>query len=198
MLFKVDDKEDFHIPKSHRLIQKSIKKAEDVRADVRPDSVRRGVDFIESIVKKRIAVLTSMEFIEFLSALGDEKISYTKSSYSYFSSMAIRKTLPMLTAMSQLQLEINAAGIPQYQYNLAKIMQRDVKRIRWIAEGIHEVKTNEGVITLKQISTIFIIWAELLTICVFVFFAEIFVWRVKKFKFKKFLKKLSTRKFLKR
>lgn len=125
-----------------------------------------------------------MEFIEFLSAIGDNKVAYTKSSYSYFSSMAIRKTLPMLTAMSQLQLEINAAGIPQYQYNLAKILQRDVKRIRWMAEGIYDSKENSGVLTLKQISTIFIIWAQLLGFSILVLFIELFVGNFEKIKIK--------------
>lgn len=185
MLFKVDNKEDFHISRSHKLIQKILKKNDTTRADVHTDSVRDGMAFINHIITRRLAVLTSMEFIEFLSAVGDDKIAYTKSSYSYFSSMAIRKTLPMLTAMSQLQLDINAAGIPQYQYNLAKILQRDVKRIRWMAEGIHEIKDNSGVITLKQISTIFIIWADLLMISAIVFFFEVLIGKLSKIKLKK-------------
>lgn len=180
MLFDDFGKNNSDLPESHRLIQKIIKNDEIVRADVHPENTLNGLDFIKSILKKRMAILTSIEFTYFLNAIGNDQLAYTKSSYSYFSSMAIRQTLPMLTAMGQLQLDINAAGIPQYQNNLAKIMHIDGRRIRLITQGIYEFKENSNEITLKQISTIFIIWGNLLAIATFVFILEIIIGNLKK------------------
>ena len=106
--------------------------------------------------------------------------------------MTIRKTLPMYEEMSQLQLEINAAGIPRQQYNFAKIMQLTKKQIKVIQETLAtEEDEYPGVIRLKQFSSFFTVIGIYFGISFIVFLCEIFVGNFKSIlKVSKYFKEL--------
>lgn len=92
--------------------------------------------------------------------------------------MAIRKTLPMYTAMSELQLRINEAGIPKFQLQLTKAVKTNQRMTMRVLKGesVDNSRNNQE-ITLKQIGMIFQLWGVSMIFALAVFLTEILWWK---------------------
>lgn len=79
-------------------------------------------------------------------------------------------------AFSLLQLRINAAGIPEYQYKLA-LNDRDMQYIRNTKEG-KNFDNGPKPFTFRETSVIFILNGIFLGVATFVFYLEVIVGKI--------------------
>jgi hypothetical protein len=88
-----------------------------------------------------------------------------------------------------MQLRINAAGIPEYQYKLA-LNDRDMLYIRKTKEG-RNVNSGPHAFTLQQISIIFMIHGVFLGCAVVIFCFEVLIGKI--FRVKRRIKRVGHR-----
>jgi hypothetical protein len=180
ILFETDD--DKYASESHNILRKIIDKSDFSIAKTSEASIENSVNLIDIIVKFKIALLGTDYFIAISEAAGGNKIGFLKSSpYSYYSAMAIRKTLPMQSVMAHLQLKINEAGIPQYQKSLGTAFETNALRIKRIKSGEYG-NDEHKIITLKQIWTLFQLWATMMFFSFGIFIIELIVGNFQKLK----------------